>query len=149
MKEKDIFDKIMEWPFLAVFNPIYKKYKQALLYLFFGGVSVLINMSLFIGINTLTPISELINNIICWFVCVLFQFFTNRTWVFETEQSSKSFVRQMLDFFAGRLFTLLVEELIILIFITVLGFDALLIKIIAQVIIIVLNYLLSKLWVFK
>lgn len=38
-KDKDIFDRIMEWKILSIFNPFYKKYKEVLLYLFFGGLT--------------------------------------------------------------------------------------------------------------
>ena len=41
-KEKDIFDRIMEWKILRIFNPFYKKYKEVLLYLFFGGLTTVI-----------------------------------------------------------------------------------------------------------
>ena len=52
-------------------------------------------------------------------------------------------------FFGGRLFTLVVEEAILAVFITWLGFNSMAVKLIAQVVVIVLNYIISKLIVFK
>ena len=55
----------------------------------------------------------------------------------------------MLSFTAGRGFTLVIEEIIILVFITWLKFASLPVKLAAQVIVIVLNYIISKVYVFK
>ena len=55
----------------------------------------------------------------------------------------------MFSFFAGRLVTLLIEEVILFIFITWLGLPSMVVKIMAQIIVIVLNYIISKLFVFK
>lgn len=141
----DIFDKIMSLPVLRIFEPFYKKYKMALLYLFFGGLAFFLNLFLFIAIEKYTPLNALVNNIVCWVVCVLFQFFTNRTWVFDGRVESKAgFVKQMASFFAGRL-----EEAIIAVFITWLAFPTTPVKLAAQVVVIVTNYFISKLLVFK
>lgn len=51
--------------------------------------------------------------------------------------------------FGGRLFTLIVEEAILAVFITWLGFNSMAVKLVAQVVVIVLNYVISKLIVFK
>ena len=149
--KEDIFDKIMGLPVLRVFKPFYLKHKEILLYLFFGGLAVLLNLGLFFLFNQVMGINELIANIICWVICVLFQFFTNRTWVFEAQKNNNKsdFIRQLVSFFGGRVFTLVIEEAILAIFITWLGFNSLIVKIIAQIITIVLNYIISKLFVFK
>ena len=44
MRDKDIFDRIMELPVIRIFNPIYTRYKEMLLYLFFGGLSFLVSI---------------------------------------------------------------------------------------------------------
>ena len=55
----------------------------------------------------------------------------------------------MLSFYAGRLLTLGVEELLLFVFITWLGFNSMVVKILAQIVVIVLNYVISKLLVFR
>lgn len=140
----------MNLPLLRIFQPFYQKHKEVLLYLFFGGVAVLLNLVLFVLFNSRLKINELVANVICWVICVLFQFFTNRTWVFQSQNNAEqSFFKQIFSFFGGRVFTLVVEELILFIFITLLMFNALTVKITAQVITIVLNYIISKFYVFK
>ena len=148
-QKKDIFDRLMALPVLNIFEPFYKKHKEVLLYLLFGGLAFFLNLGLFFLLDE-TGMNELLNNCICWVVCVLFQFFTNRTWVFDAEVDSKTgFFKQMGSFFAGRLFTLIVEEVILAVFITWLGFATMPVKLAAQVIVIILNYVISKLIVFK
>lgn len=149
-KKKDIFDKIMSLPVLNYFNPFYTKHKELLLYLFFGGIAFFLNLGLFVFFNSYLQITELLANIICWIICVLFQFFTNRIWVFDSESNGKTgFWKQLFLFFSGRIFTLVVEEIILGVFITLFGFNILAVKITAQVIVIILNYIISKLFVFK
>ncbi len=63
--------------------------------------------------------------------------------------NAAGFIRQMSSFFGGRLFTLAVEEVILGIFITWRGFNSVVVKLAAQIVVIVLNYIISKLVVFK
>lgn len=149
-KREDIFDRLMHLPGLRIFEGFYRAHKEILLYLFFGGLAVVLNLALFAVFEYVLGLNELVNNMICWVICVLVQFFTNRTWVFPTRsESAAAFWKQMAEFFGGRLFTLAVEEIILLVFIIWLGFDAMVVKTTAQVLVIVLNYLVSKFWVFK
>ncbi len=83
-------------------------------------------------------------------VCVVFQFFTNRIWVFsQGAEGDADTIKQMASFIAGRLFTLVVEELILVIFITWMEFPSLIVKLVAQVLVIIFNYVISKCLVFK
>ena len=61
----------------------------------------------------------------------------------------QDFLKQMAAFFGGRIITLVVEEVILLVFISILGFDSMIVKIVAQIIVILLNYIISKLIIFK
>lgn len=148
--EQDLFDRIMQLPVLKMMEPIYSRHKEVLLYLLFGGISFILNIALYVLLNGMLRINELIANVICWIACVLFQYFTNRTWVFDARPDTPvELLRQMSSFFGGRIFTLAVEEAILAIFITWLNFNSILVKIVAQVVVIVLNYIISKLIVFK
>lgn len=78
------------------------------------------------------------------------QFFTNRTWVFDGHvKTARELMRQAGTFFGGRVFTLLLEEIILAVFITWLAFNTGVVKLAAQVVVIVLNYVISKTWVFR
>lgn len=147
--EKDIFDKLMELPILRIFNPFYKKYKAASIFVF-GGLSFIVSIATYALFNVGMNINELIANVLSWIITVMFAFLTNRVWVFQsTTNGVAEFVKQMLVFYSGRVITLVVEEVILLVFITWLGFNSMLIKVIAQVIVILLNYVISKLVVFR
>jgi len=149
-EKRDIFDKIMGLPVLSVFEPFYRKNKQALLYLFFGGIAFFLNIILFYVMKELWGINELVANFLAWLVCATFQFFTNRTWAFHAEtEGAGDLIKQMLSFYASCLFTLILEELIIYVFITRMGLATMPVKLAAQVIVIVLNYVLRKYIVFK
>lgn len=148
--KEDIWDKIMHLPILNIFEPFYKKNKEMLMYLFFGGLTFVVSIVSYALFNVGFSINELIANIISWVIAVTFAFFTNRIWVFNAPTNGmKEFITQMISFFGGRVVTLVIEEAILLVFITWLGFPSMVIKVIAQVIVIVLNYVISKLVVFR
>ena len=149
-KKEDIFDRMMHLPGLRILEPFYRKNKEVLMYLFFGGATFLLNMILYALLTDKAGMNALIANVFCWIICVCFQFFTNRTWVFDGKtETVKGFWMQMASFFGGRLFTLVVEEILLAVFITWLEFPSLPVKFMAQVVVIVLNYVISKWIVFK
>ncbi len=150
MEKKDIFDKIMSLPGFRIFEPFYKKNKEVLLYLFFGGLTFLISVVTYAYFTMMFGMNELIADIFSWIIAVLFAFVTNKIWVFQSKNDTiLAFVREAVAFFAGRVATLVVEEVILFVFITMLQWNSLGVKIAAQVIVIVLNYVISKLLVFK
>lgn len=151
MAEQDIFDKIMNIPLLRQLKPFYSKNKEFLLYLFFGGLAFLVSMGTFWFFDKILNFNELIANVLSWIITVLFAFLTNRKWVFSYDnQTKKSTIwSQALCFYAGRIATLVVEECILFVFVTKMSFNSIIIKIFAQIIVILLNYVISKVWIFK
>ncbi|MBR1496226.1 MAG: GtrA family protein [Oscillospiraceae bacterium] len=140
----------MALPPLRVFEPFYRKHKEALLYLFFGGLTTAFSIAVFALFNAVLGVNELVANIISWILAVAFAFFTNRIWVFSAPAEGKgSFLKQMLSFFGGRLFTLAVEEAVLFVFVSRLRFPGIAVKTAAQVLVIVLNYVISKWIVFR
>ena len=148
-KKPDIFDRLMGLPLLRIFQPFYKAHKEVLLYLFFGGLTTLVSIVAFalftgIGMDALTA------NIPSWILAVLFAYVTNKIWVFDAPTHGVvALIKQMASFFAGRLATLGMEELILYIFVTKLGLWAMAVKIAAQVAVIVGNYVISKILIFR
>lgn len=148
--KKDIFDKIMHLPVFNIFEPFYKKNKEVLMYLFFGVLTTVVSIASYALFNVAMGINELISNVLSWILAVLFAFFTNRIWVFASPTKTvREFFEQLVTFSGGRLVTLGIEELIIFVFVTILHFNSMLIKFVAQVVVIVLNYVISKLVVFR
>ena len=93
--------------------------------------------------------NELIANVISWVLAVATAYATNRTWVFGSKAKGKAFWKEMAAFFSGRLLTLFMEEAILLVFVTWLGFPGVWIKVAAQIAVLVGNYFISKLLIFK
>lgn len=148
--KKDIFDRIMELPVLRIVNPFYKKNKEILLYLFFGGLTFLVSISSYAVFNIRIGWNALTANIASWILAVAFAYVTNRIWVFTSSADSKrGIAREVVSFVSGRIVTLVIEELILLVFVTALEMNNILVKIIAQMVVIALNYVISKLVVFK
>ena len=150
-RKPDIFDRLMHLSVLNIFETFIKKHKEMLLYLFFGGLTFVISVITYAFFcNFSLGMNELVANIFSWILAVLVAFFTNRIWVFDGKTNgAKEFFVQMINFFGGRVATLVVEEVILFVFITKLGFGSMVVKIAAQISVIVLNYVISKLWVFR
>ena len=145
----DIFDKIMSLPGLRRFYNLYAKYKEILLYILFGGVATVVSLGSFVICETLLGMDALIANVISWVLAVATAYGTNRTWVFRSTTKGKAVWKEMAAFFSGRVLTLLMEETILLIFVTWLHFPGILIKVAAQIAVLVGNYFISKLIIFK
>ena len=137
---------------IAKIKSLYKKYDEIIMYLIIGGLTTLINiLAYFLVTNSfLNPKDKLelqIAEVIAWVVAVIFAYYTNKKYVFKVK-SGKS-LKEALSFFSSRIVTLLIEMAIMYIFVSLLNFNDKIIKIIAKVIVIILNYLFSKFIVFK
>lgn len=148
--EKNIFDHLITLLIPRRFQPFLAARKETLLYLFFGGLSFLLSVgtcALFLNVFFLNALTA---NLLSWLLTTAFVYVTNQRWVFEdkTKQGAE-LGRQILAFYAGRTFTLLVEEAILAVFAVYLKFPGILVKVFAQIIVILLNYIISKRLVFK
>lgn len=129
---------------------IYKKYEEALNYLIWGFIAFVLNMVLFYLFDDVMGMQELIANGVAWVICVIFTYFTNRTFVFKSKnKGARDAGKEFVQFVSARLGTLVLEELVIFVGITVLGANNMIVKFLGQVLVIVSNYFLSKLWIFK
>lgn len=159
----DIFDRIMHVKPFSIFESFYIKNKSVLLYLFFGGLTTIVSIFTFwlaellisadfnVSIlGSLYSIKVILTNAVSWICAVLFAFFTNRIWVFNSPTETwKEFWGQMAAFFGGRFATFLLETVILVVFVSALKFNELVIKILAQIAVLVSNYIISKLIVFR
>ena len=127
-----------------------KKHNEIVSYLIFGVLTTVVSMASYAVCNSWLELHYLVSNIISWILAVTFAYITNKIWVFQVEiHGKKELLQQMLGFYSGRLLTLGIEEVILLIFITKLGFNSLVVKIAAQVVVVISNYVISKCFVFK
>lgn len=140
---------MMELPGLRVFEPLYRRYKEVLLYLFFGVLTTAISIGSF-WLFCRAGFDALIANVFSWVLAVSFAYITNSIWVFDARPSGvREFVTQMAGFFGGRLATLGMEEAVLFVGIRLLGANAMAVKVIAQILVLVGNYLISKLLIFR
>ena len=129
-----------------------KRSKEIILYIIFGLLTTLINILTYyiLTLTILNPSNSIelqIANIISWITCITFAYFTNKKYVFNSEE--KNITKEISKFYTARLFTLLIDMFLMYILVTKLKLNDKIIKIIIQIIIVITNYLLSKLIVFK
>lgn len=149
MKEADIFDRLFSMPVLRLFKPIYMKYKGVFLYLFFGVLTTAISIFSFAVFDTLLGINVLVSNALSWVLAVAFAYITNRKYVFNSSSKGRGVIKEAFLFVSARITTLFVEELIMFIFVVLLNYNGVVIKVIAQAVVLVLNYAVSKIIVFR
>lgn len=129
-------------------RPLVLKYQELVSYMVFGGLTTLVNLLIYFALNRF--INYLIANVIAWTGSVIFAFFTNKAFVFqEARWDCRSLLRQGAAFALTRLLSLGVEEGLLLLFAELLQFNKIAVKILAQVIVVLLNYLASKLVIFR
>lgn len=131
---------------------IYKKHKEGFNYLIFGGLTTLLSLLVYYAVtftflNPDNTIELQIANILSWIFGFLFAYFTNRKYVFESKNKKVS--EEFFKFFLSRISTLLLDMAIMFVFVTCLKFNDKIFKIISQILVILSNYILSKLLVFK
>lgn len=146
----DIFDRLMGCKVLRSLEPFYKKNKEILLYLFFGGLTTVVSIGSYIFFEFVIGMSPLIANLFSWIFAVSFAYVTNRIWVFSNiAYGFSSILKEIFVFFIGRVATLVLEEVILFVGITFLGWRSIIVKVIGQIVVVVSNYFISKMVVFN
>ena len=128
------------------------KKKELVMYLVFGVLTTLVNYLVYFTANRIFRIHYLPANGLAWVIAVLFAYYTNRRWVFSSRAEGRfQKVLEFVTFVGGRVFSLLVDMLIMFVGIDLLGLADrdFWVKTVAQVFVIVLNYLISKFFVFQ
>lgn len=146
---------------------LYKKYEEIILYLFFGVLTTIISVSLYwlldVTFNRIAEVTGnpgltlsnngLINSSCVVFkniIAILFAYITNRVYVFKSKvHGFKAVFLEMLSFFGARMATMVFEVAFMFVTVNVFGLPTLIMNIIAQFVIVVLNYVFSKLFIFK
>ena len=121
--------------------------RELVLYVVFGAFTFFVNIAVYFLFEDVLGVNYLISNIVAWFFSVLFAYITNRIWVFESK--SPDILKEMALFFGGRIFSGVVDTALMYLFIDVMMIGDAISKIVVQIIVIVLNYIFSKLIVFK
>ena len=137
---------------------LYKKYEEIINYLIVGGLTTIVAIGsklllLFTILDQTNGLELQIAEVISWFLAVTFAYVTNRIFVFKSKTSGSKCIREIFNFFKGRIATQLIQMFIMWFFVTLLKLDSnvwvLVFTLVCQVMQIVLNYVISKLLVFK
>ena len=128
---------------------LFIKFKEPILYVIFGGLTTLINIAVFWACDKI-GLSTAVSTVLAWLLSVVFAFVTNKIYVFESKTAKSGVViKEAVQFFNCRLATGLLYLGIMLLLVDVLHFNGLLIKILSNILVIILNYIFSKLFIFK
>ena len=130
---------------------MYKRYKEYILYLFFGGATTLISIIIFTVLVKCLGSSLGIANLLAFIGSVIFAYITNEKYVFERQEQSCRFSEYLyrgIKFLISRIGTFLLETLLLYSIVSI-GIQDIVAKVIVSVVTIVLNYILSKVWIFN
>ena len=126
-----------------------KRYRELILYVFFGGMTTLVDWTISFVLYAV-DCNVHAANVIAWCAAVLFAFVTNRTLVFESRTKGiGAIARELTVFSGGRILTLLLQEGVVFLLFDLLSWNKYAVKIIAAVLVVILNYFISKFLVFR
>lgn len=120
--------------------------KETFLYLVFGGLTTLINIIIYKSL-VFFNIDYIVANIIAWIISVIFAFITNKYYVFNKKNTN--LIKEFIKFISSRLGTGLLDLFFMFLTVSIFKFDDFIMKILSNIIVIILNYILSKFIVFK
>ena len=139
-------------------NNLIKKFlnKETISYLIFGVLTTIINIVVFwfaereLAFIMSEDAASLVGNVIAWVISVAFAFVTNKLFVFESKSMAfKVVMAELTGFVIARLLSLAFDEGFVFVAIVLLGMNSLLAKIISNVFVVIINYVLSKFFIFK
>lgn len=135
---------------MDMLNKIFIKYKELILYIFFGGLTTAVNWIVYFVLYNAFSIHYILSDAAAWVAAVLFAFFTNKSFVFNSNAKAyPQVLKEMFLFFGSRLITLFIEIFLLYTSDKWLHMNVNISKIIIAVIVLVLNYVFSKIVVFR
>ena len=128
---------------------LFLKYKSFIFYAIFGVLTTVINIAVYWLCRNVLGLANVPGTVIAWVAAVLFAFITNKLFVFDSkDMSMRVFFSEMIRFFLARIATGILEVLIMFIGVDVMHGPSMVLKVITNIIVIIVNYILSKLLVF-
>lgn len=128
----------------------YKKYYSFFSYIFFGCLTTAVNFAIYIPLTKVFSLNIVISNITAWFGAVIFAFFTNRRFVFNSQVNSYvEIMKEFMLFILSRILSGGLETIILYVMVTCLGINDLIVKVFAGIVVIIFNYVVSKFFIFN
>ena len=129
---------------------VFIKYQSFLLYVIFGVLTTIVNIIVFFILYNMLHTGHNIAYVVAWFWAVLFAYLTNRVWVFHsTSTTTASIIKEVWQFYLARVLTGIIGYFILTFGVDLLHQDANIWNIIQNIFVIVSNFVLSKLIIFK
>lgn len=129
---------------------ILKKHKETILYLFFGAFTTLVNIVSYLFFTRVISFNFMIANALAWILAVLFAYVTNKFFVFESKRIELRFLfKEFFSFVSFRLFSGVIEMAIMYVMIDLLFVNDIIVKVFTNIVVIVFNYLFSKMIIFR
>ena len=142
--------KILKKIGLKKIADLYIAHKEVLRYLIFGALTTIVNILVYTICYYLIHIENGISNVIAWILSATFAYITNKIYVFDSKVKTRfDLFKEIIYFYGCRLLTLGVDQGIMIITVDKWGWNALLMKILANIIVIILNFVFSKILIFK
>lgn len=127
-----------------------KKYREQIMYMVVGGLTTVVCVGTKFFLEKLFGIVGIVSVLIAEPLAMIFAYVTNKAWVFKTKcKDFKDLMREMISFFSARIFTIILSAVISLIFVDILKWPNMPVQIAAAIIVVILNYVFSKLFIFK
>lgn len=130
---------------------LYKKYKEIIVYLVFGGLSTIVNFVSYFIFARIIGIDEVISSGLSWLCAVIFAYLTNKIFVFNSKTTTtKELIKEAITFVSCRVLSgIFCDVGTFAIMVKVLKINDIIAKIITQVMVVIVNYIFSKLIIFK
>ena len=129
---------------------LFSKYKELILYVFFGGLTTLVNWGLYTLLVELFHVPYLWSTAVSQIAAILFAYVTNRIWVFESKvRGIRGISLEMAKFFGCRAASFVLDLGCMYVGVDLLHINDKWMKLLSNVVVIIVNYILSKLFVFS
>lgn len=129
---------------------LYERFRELFWYGVFGVITTTINMVAFGLFSDALKVHYMVANVIAWMIAVAFAYVTNKLWVFESKSWERAvWIPECIGFVSARLATGLLDMGLMYLMISVIGVPKMWAKLVSNVVVIIGNYVLSKLVVFR
>ena len=126
------------------------KYKEVIMYLIFGVLTTIINIVTYYLFSNILNINYLVSNALAWILSVIFAYITNKIYVFESNTNkAMDVLKEIISFVGFRIVSGLIDMGFMYITVSILLLNDTIMKILSNVVVVILNYVFSKLFIFK
>ena len=124
--------------------------KELILYGICGALTTILDIGIFWFLANIVNLHYLVANAIAWFLAITFSFLTNKYYVFESKSFARNvWVKEAAEFFGARGLSCVIDMGGMFLLVSILGINKNYAKLFITIVVIIINYILSKFWIFK